>query len=440
MVNKEIKWGCIQPLTGGMYIGAEKAIGHAAKWIISFAGTTEVKTNKDGEMISVGNEYNLLEWLKKNNKMVPYYKFAHKMFEDVPLDSVKLNSDEYKIDPTMYNDMDLVVAVPVCSGLSVVTKGSQDMKDTRNCNMQWITKYTLAVIKPKIYIFENAPTLMGNRGDSVRANLEQIAEDNGYSVLYYKTDTQFHDNAQKRPRTFIIFMKWQSDSKQEPYYYNFEKAEIDIEEYLARIPENCEQTEPIQMSELNRALVDYTKVLFGEEWRQKSETLLIENFDKVREYEGFKSFVKKHDALSEPEKEKILKFIEHVEYKRSLNMNFYCNGAYLIKDGKTPSIQFKSMYSIIHPKEDRLLSIRECLHLMGMPHDFILYGGPAVNIPRIGQNVPVRTAEFIVKEAVRILANWDSGIERKSGKNAIFINNISQKIEKIETIKSNKLF
>ena len=34
-MKEKIKWGCIQPLTGGMYIGAEKAFGHPASWIIS---------------------------------------------------------------------------------------------------------------------------------------------------------------------------------------------------------------------------------------------------------------------------------------------------------------------------------------------------------------------------------------------------------------------
>ena len=63
-LNKEkIKWASIQPLTGGMYLGAEEAIGHPAEFILSFKGLTDVKYNKEGEMTSVANEYNLLEYL-----------------------------------------------------------------------------------------------------------------------------------------------------------------------------------------------------------------------------------------------------------------------------------------------------------------------------------------------------------------------------------------
>ena len=45
---KKIKWGCIQPLTGGMYIGAENAIGCKADWVLSYPGLSDIKLNQDG--------------------------------------------------------------------------------------------------------------------------------------------------------------------------------------------------------------------------------------------------------------------------------------------------------------------------------------------------------------------------------------------------------
>ena len=64
---------------------------------------------------------------------------------------------------------------------------------------------------------------------------------------------------------------------------------------------------------------------------------------------------------------------------------------------------------------------------MGMPEDFILYGDET-NLPRIGQNVPVKTAKFVVSEAVRIINNWESNI-RESDVNTIYVNNINETIE-----------
>ena len=46
MTKDNIKWACIQPLTGGMYIGAEEAIGHPAEFILSYKGLNDVKIDE----------------------------------------------------------------------------------------------------------------------------------------------------------------------------------------------------------------------------------------------------------------------------------------------------------------------------------------------------------------------------------------------------------
>ena len=54
--------------------------------------------------------------------------------------------------------------------------------------------------------------------------------------------------------------------------------------------------------------------------------------------------------------------------------------------------------------------------MMGMLHDFILYGDINGNYVKIGQNVPVRTAQFIVSEVLKLLNNWES-IEKQKRTN-----------------------
>jgi site-specific DNA-cytosine methylase len=73
----------------------------------------------------------------------------------------------------------------------------------------------------------------------------------------------------------------------------------------------------------------------------------------------------------------------------------------LKEDGICPAVMFKMVQSCIHYDEDRLLNIRELLHLMGMPHDFELQGDKYRGYAQIGQNVPVRTTYWIISEALR---------------------------------------
>ena len=84
---------------------------------------------------------------------------------------------------------------------------------------------------------------------------------------------------------------------------------------------------------------------------------------------------------------------------------------------------FKMMQSCLHPHEDRLLSIRECLHLMGHPDDYELQGKPLREYPKIGQNVPVRTAYWIVSEALRAFNRNNDLNEQKKIR---FFDNIKQ--------------
>ena len=72
------------------------------------------------------------------------------------------------------------------------------------------------------------------------------------------------------------------------------------------------------------------------------------------------------------------------------------------------------MYNMLHPTEDRICSIRENLALMGHPDDFEwLTGDDRTHLPKIGQNVPVKTAKFIVEQCIKSLEKWKFKFHKK---------------------------
>lgn len=259
------KWIAFQPLTGGMYIGTEEAIGHPAEFILTYKGLDTIVKKKDGTIGSVGNEAYLKKYLTDHDRMPKYYQVDKDMF-DTSVDDFDpiIYLDNEKVTPD-YTDIDLVVGVPVCSGLSMVTSAKSDTKNARNCNMLWMANYTLNVIKPKIYCFENAPTFMGSRGIDLRATFENMAKKAGYSLLYYKTDTLQHENCQKRERTFIIFVKWQNGQEQFPPLFKFENKKVSIQEFFNKIPEGLNNMEPIKTANHNYLVVGYIKEKLGKD-------------------------------------------------------------------------------------------------------------------------------------------------------------------------------
>ena len=418
-----MKWGCLQPLTGGMYIGAEEALGCQASWIISYKGLDDFKM-KNGEVASAGNEHNLMVYLHKNGRSITRSEFTHGMFEDKDIKDVKIinpvTSEETQPD---FEDMDIVVGVPVCSGLSQATIAGSETKSTRNCNMRFLADYALSKIRPKVYIFENAPGIVADRGDEIRADLESIALRNGYSVAYYKTDTMLHGNCQKRPRTFILFQRWRDGKMSTTSSMRFCDERISPKEYLSKIHADATQQVPFKMSTLNEILIEYLRDKFGTGWRSVTGKTPMDYIVKHSLLDNLKEYVE--DNTDGRDVKRMLKWLDHVKVKHEAGLNFYSMAAWTYNgDIATPSVQFKSLQSLLHHSEDRLLTVREALWLMGMPMDFELLGDPNTEGPKIGQNVPVGTAKFIVSEAKRWIEEWDNPKERTDrSRNVSFYDN-----------------
>ena len=406
---KDIKWCAIQPLTGGMYLGTEKAIGHPAEFILSYPGVGDVTLDKEGNIKNCGNEYHLMKYLDKVGRRPEYKVFNRQMFQnDDDMDPEILNSANWTLDENSklnYTDMDLVVAVPVCAGLSTASTSSLERKQECNCNMIWISKYALRKIQPKIYIFENAPTFITERGAYIRVELEKLAEETGYVIDYYKTDTKLHDNCQQRRRNFIIFYKKDYAPKME-----FEHLPRTLGEYLARIPEDKRYKEDdFPMASINGVaylVMECFKDLYGKEYRnvvkKKALTFIDNNLDDLENWGHKKEEEWKDDNTKLKMLKSYMHFIDHYRYKKSLGRGVYQPlPIFMSNDEPIPAVMFKMMQSAVHPDEDRFFNSQELLHFMGHPIDFELQGIKTTEWRKIGQNVPVRTAYWIVSEALR---------------------------------------
>lgn len=421
----DIKYIVLQTLTGGFYLGAEQAIGHPAECIISYPKFDFCKKLPNGNIKQVANEYHLLEYLKKKNRSVPYYQFNRDPFEDNMDLNVQLLNNGTIIDTPDYSNIDLVVATPVCSGLSNSTICSSDTKNSRNNNMLFLANYTLRVIKPKCYIFENAPTLVGDVGNSVRSQLELIAKETNYSVCYYKTDTALHNNCQRRPRTFVLFFKANGNKKGVPHI-NFENKPISIDEFLNKIPSDATQQFTMEENPIIRAIIDYMKYNHGINWRDTTNiNIVLRYIIKQKELDNLNEFVLNNNSYSKSVKDRVLNYIKHIKDNQDNNKYFWIVSP-SITNLNMPAVMYRNIDSALHYSEDRLYTIREWLTAMGMPFDFEMQGyNPKVYYKQIGQNVPVGTAKFIVNEAVNIIKNWDS-INRENELNVVYYNNIEQ--------------
>lgn len=440
MKENHLKWGFIQPLIGGAYFGAETAIGCPASWILSFPGFCD-HCEKDGTIRNAGNEYHLMKYLQMKNRLPPYMTINRQPFAEFKNDPNAFNPEFIKnefstADVIDFANTNIVCALPVCSGLSNATITHNDeTRVARNQNMQWITEYVLRKIKPKAYIFENAPALFaGAKGKPIREYINKIAEETGYSVSYFKTDTCLHHNAQRRPRTFVICWKWHDGKKQMPPILNFVNNKLSIKDFFAEMPK-YEQTEVIPLLYDNKASLEYIKMTHQNDWRkilnnQSTYAHIVEN----NEVDAYIAFCETYQFETDKQRAQCISQIKHAKEKYDAGTWIFDTKPRTIDDaGLLPPIMHKNTVAALHPYEERLLSIGEMLYCMGMPSDFHVYGGWYEKMHHIGQNVPAKTMQYIVSEIVRVLKNWDDERNNTNGnqffgdaENVEYVDNIKQ--------------
>jgi len=399
-VNKRIKWATVQPLNGGMSIGFEQAIEHPPEFVIT--GGFLQDTHYDNYLNNT-KQYNV-PILNMNDKYVNFVSDR--------------DTNAFK---KLNIDIDIVNYVPVCSGLSmlnaVTSKNSThrrgDPYNVQNQNMYDTTNFVLRTINPKVAVFENAPNAYTHAGVGVVEVLKEIAKEHGYSMTLEKTDTFLHGIPQHRKRTFIYF--W---NQQYAPLLEYERAEtVPLLEYLNRVDKNAShqditmhphditKTMPYRYVMENYAVSGETKIsqVFSRVFPHR-ETLTALQF--IRLTDGFTLAVKwakeqvescdeVNDNAEYRRRATGLRLFTNCEKKINMGLGFWDGSAIMYKNNKrTNAIVSKNAFRLLHPEEERSLSVRELLWLMGMPDEYELLD-PDVNKIHLPQSVPVATSKYV---------------------------------------------
>jgi site-specific DNA-cytosine methylase len=412
MVDKKIKWAAIQPLIGGICLGGEAAIGHKPEFILSSEGIK----NED----HIKNYWPNVPFLTLNN-------------------SGQFSTPEMKSTfESLNHDIDITVAVPICSGLSALTSSNNKNGRARgadakqNDNMYDIAKIALDMISPKVHLFENAPSLYSKLGEPVVEKLKKIGNERNYSMSLYRTDTYLHGIPQHRQRTFAYFWKNETEEMKTPLVPYYKANTPDIITFLNKIPKTASQQNlnSFWVDWQKRPFIDYMKYNFGPDWRQeiiKNSTVrtILWYFIEKNKIDDFKDWCTKN--TDEQFQNWAFKKLDHAKHKVDNDMNFWGFEPAIMDGLWVNAITAKFLQQVVHPTEDRQFKVREAMWLMGLPHDFELVPNPNGSLPEnhIAQNVPVNTARDAVLNAVKFVNNELATVDMSFIKQ----NNLKQMLE-----------
>lgn len=378
MSKKEITHGGIIPLAGGFCIGATNVIKSPPKVLFSYS-----------------------PFFPNDNLIIKYYKsLGHKIPYHI-LDKKCINTQE--IIESYKGKIDFIHGVPPCSGLSQAAQRKAGTRGSAIPNdwMYTSANFVLESIKPMAYCFENAPNLYTGAGDMVRKRLIEIGEKTGYAITFYKTNTLHHGIPQYRPRTFAIFYK----GNYAPIFNNYKREYSNILDYLNEIPKDAKHQNEYVHKEFDITkfeIYKFLKLKHGDEWRKSMNDFRhhLTTYDYLQRKDWLVEFLEWQKKLPDDERSSIVtKNVEHIiknaEEGRGARINYRVLG---VDKDYMYAVIGEVMGKQIHPKEDRIMNIREHMHMMGLPHDYNIENEK--DYVKITQNVPVCTTEDITREVV----------------------------------------
>ena len=273
-----------------------------------------------------------------------------------------------------------------------------------NQNNKWMietAKYVLGQMQPEVFWGENAPALIGKIGEPIRKQLIQIGRENGYSMTLYRTKSLLHGVPQVRERTFYFF--WKGDKTPLLEYYR--RPYTRIEDVILNAKRSNTMNEVINKNTPTKD--PYYRYLLevihgGITHRQHFDVLDAENLS-VRYFDA-KSLIEAagHDYrqvgewMAKNGYDKEVDKCDRMFKKLDDGKNIMRRGTIVPKNyigafvGHYPKM-------LTHPYEDRYITYREALTIMGMPDDYELLN-PSRSYNHICQNVPVQTAMDMASE------------------------------------------
>jgi site-specific DNA-cytosine methylase len=396
-----MKHGVIIPLIGGMTIGASRALGEDPSWAISW---DNFKTNEE----NFKHYYNGVPFRTLDNE----------------------NIDTISLRDSFFKDTMIVSAVPPCAGLSRLNPtigqhtANAEKDYSSNKWMYLASSLILKEIKPKVMVFENAPGLMQNFGSWVREQAISIGKKYGYSTSFVYTGSTLHGLPQNRKRAFAFF--W--DSQYAPNFNWYNKQFKSPKDYLGDEFINYKDTPENSLSIMKEDFKDnvyykYYLQKYGSDWRavmasnsKKDKIVSLEYY--LFEMNLADEFIEYYRSKNEYEKE--TKHIEWAKYKVSIGKGWWNSSPHFYKNDQAYNAITMRAPNMLHPTEDRFLSIREHMYLMGLPHDFKLQNQ---YYNAVFQNVPVNTAA----DWVSFARDYVEGKTTSSGNSVVYGDNFKQK-------------
>lgn len=286
-----------------------------------------------------------------------------------------VNEDLTKMKSTYWNKykgIDVIIAGPPCQGFSM--SGQRKVGDKRNTLFEEVVKIA-SIVKPKYVVIENVVGLLSMTNDDGKDIKELIKSEFtklGYKVNYKVLNAAEYGVPQARRRVIFLISK--------KYPLNYPIPQLDSKHFVT-VGDALGNVDP-DGNFYSTPKTKYQKLMKGPKKiynhdRRKSNDLVTKRMSYIPEGGNW------HD----------------IPKKLGTGGGTHSN-AYKRLDSKKPSVTIKhaAKAMIIHPKRNRILTIREVARLQSFDDNFILEGTISDQHQQLANAVPPLLGKAIAEQ------------------------------------------
>ena len=316
--------------------------------------------------------FNILLGVDNDSKALETFELNHKESQTICGDITDISYLK-DIKPIIGDKkIDVIIGGPPCQGMSL--SGPRKFDDPRN---KLYLSYIRLVdeIRPKAFVIENVPGLVGLFKGQIKNNIIKKFEDMGYNIKYRILCASNYGVPQNRRRVVFVGMK---------------KGEFVYPEPLNKIV-TCEM-----------ALSDLP-TLENSIGTEREEYLTVPQNEYQKLMRSNSDAVYNHIAANHSEKvKKIISLVPDGGNYKDLpeeyinSRNFHVAWTRFPSQKPAPTIDTGHRHHF-HYKFNRVPTVRECARLQSFPDDFIFLGNKTQQFRQVGNAVPPLLAQCLAE-------------------------------------------
>jgi DNA (cytosine-5)-methyltransferase 1 len=343
--------------------------------IFSGAGGMSIGASMAGIHVVVAVEY--------DNHAAATFKTNHPKSEIITDDIRKVTLDK------KYKNPFILFGGPPCQGFSTSNTKTRNSNNSNN-SLFWEYIRQVDELSPDWFVFENVEGIKSFDNGTVINRLEEEFKKLGYKTNWKVLTASDYGVPQNRNRFFMVGNKLDID-----FIFPEKKAKIvTVKEAIDDLPILNNGDSFDQLDYKQTSVSSYAKLMRGkvkkasQNYVSKNKEYVIERYKHIKPGQNWKAIP-----------EELMK-----NYTDTKNCH---SGIYKRLDPNSPSVVIANYRKnmLIHPFEDRGLSVREAARIQSFPDNFIFRGNLSFQQQQIGNAVPPLLAKAIFKQIIKLTPN-----------------------------------